>query len=302
MQADADLEVTDAALVAIRVASSRDLAALPRGAISILSVSAEFTDATVLDVTGDVSWESDALPVAEVVASRVRGVDQGSARLVASYQGQSLPVDVTVSAAEIVGLTLSPTSATAPAGDFTMLKAEATYSDGSVGDVSDLVTWSSLDPEAVQVSNAYNKTGRAYGMKRYTQSVVTAQLAGTELSATTLVQVGAPVVKSIVVMQAPYPTERLVEVRHTLRLSARAVFSDDGLDGHTEEEEELDERHDFTSKLLWVSDSPDVAGIDPRHPGRIVGIAWGNANILVTLPSNPLVSTTVQVYVRDPQH
>jgi hypothetical protein len=302
MQADADLEVTDAALVAIHVASSRDLAALPRGTISTLSVSAEFTDASLVDVTGDATWESDALQVAEVVASRVRGVDQGSARLVASYLDQSASVDVTVTTAEIVGLSIFPPQATAPAGDFTALRAVATYSDGSLGDVNELVTWSSLDPEAVQVSNATNKAGHAYGMKRRAQSVVTAQLEGIGLSATTLVQVGAPTLKAIVIDQAAYNSQRLVEVGLTLQLTARAVLSDDGLDEDSEDEEEEDELHDFTTKLLWTSSSPEVAETDPAVPGLVKAIAWGNATIVATLPGNPLLQSTVQVFVRDPSN
>jgi hypothetical protein len=298
MQADADLEVTDAEPVALHVVSTRDLAALPRGTISILSVSADFTDATVLDVTGDVTWESDALQVAEVVASRVRGVGQGSARLVASYLGQRTEVDVTVSSAEIVGLTLYPTQATAPTGDFAALRAVAIYSDGSLGDVNELVTWTSLDTGAVKVSNAMNETGHAYGMKRGARTVVTAQLEGTGLSATTQVLVGAPSVKSIVIEQASYPTERLVEVGHTLKLTAKAILSDDGLDGDSEDEEEEDERHDFTSKLIWTSYSPEVASTDPEFPGQIRAIAWGNATIVVTQANNPNFYKTVEVYVR----
>jgi hypothetical protein len=298
MQANVDLEVTDAAAVALHVASSRDLAALPKGAISILSVTADFTDATVLDVSGDVTWQSDDQLVAEVVASRVRAVQHGSARLVASYQGRSIPVDVTVSSAEVVGLTVYPPLATAPIGDFTALEAIATYSDGSSGNVTELVTWSSLDPAAVQVFNVKNEIGHAFGWKRGTQSVVTAQLEGMSLSATALVQVGAPSVKSIAIDQALDPRMTTLSVSHVVLLSATAVLSDDGFDTDAEADEEDDEHHDFTSKLLWESWSPNVARADPDVPGLILAVGPGQATIVATMPGTSF-RMQVTVFVID---
>jgi hypothetical protein len=284
MQADVALEVTDAAPVALRVASSRALAPLPKGAISILTVFADFTDQTVVDVTGDVTWRSSNPGVVEVVSSRVRGVGHGSARLGAAYLGYSTVVEVTVSSAEVVGLSIYPPLATAPSGDFAALEAIATYSDGSSGNVTELVTWSSLDPDSVQVSNVKNDIGHARGLKRGTQSVVTAQLEGMALSATTLVKVGAPSVRSIAIFQALDSRLRTTTISHVVFLTATAVLSDDGFDEDAEAEEEADERHDFTSKLVWESWSPDVAVADPGVPGMIQAIGPGRATIVATLP------------------
>jgi hypothetical protein len=189
MQADVDLEVTNAEPVALHVATSRSLAALPKGAISILTVSAEFTDGTVLDITHDVAWRSSDLGVAEVVSSRVRGVALGNARVGASYLGMSTVVEIAVSSAEVVGLALYPPVATAPAGGYAELTARATYSDGSIEDVTDQVTWSSLDPETVEFYEDDVDIGHAYGMRPGQETVVTVLLQGTGLSATTLVKV-----------------------------------------------------------------------------------------------------------------
>ncbi len=295
MQADVDLEVTDAALVGLQAGSVRSLAALPKGAISPLSVTADFTDGTELDVSADVTWQSDEPGIAEVVASRVRGVGHGRTRLVGSYQGQSVSVDVTVDLAEVVGLALYPPLATAPRGDFVALAAIATYSDGSMGDVSSQVTWSSLDPSAVQVTNQRDRSGRAYGLRRGSQTVVTAQFEGSSLSATTLVQVGAPTVKSIVIDQAPFPLRRMALAGSDLQLSATATFSDDGMDAG---EAETQGSHDYTAQLHWESYSPGVAVADPAVPGLIHALSWGEATIVVTQPGNPLLYKTVTVFVR----
>jgi hypothetical protein len=192
MQADVEVEVTDAAPVALNVASNRNLGALPKGVISILTVSAEFTDQTVLDVTNDVTWRSSDLAVAEVVSSRVRGVGAGYARIGAAYLGMSTVVEIAVSSAEVVGLALYPPVATVPAGEFAELTARAIYSDGSVEDVNDQVTWSSLDPEAVEFDENDVDFGHAYGMMPGRETVVTVLLQGTTFSATTLVKVVAP--------------------------------------------------------------------------------------------------------------
>jgi hypothetical protein len=188
----AELEVTAATAASIQVSAAGNLAAMPRGALAALTVRATFIGGATLDVSADASWSSDAPAVALVEGGQVRGVALGQARLLASYQGQTASLLVTVTSAEVTGLALSPTLALAPLGGFVQLSVVGSYSDGTFADLTDQVTWSSLDPLAVQVSNATGEAGRAFGLVVGAQSVVTAELPGTGLSATTLVVVTTP--------------------------------------------------------------------------------------------------------------
>jgi len=284
MMASLDIEVTDAVAVALELAVARDLASLPKGARAAVVATADFTDGTRLDVTADVAWSSSAPAVATVEGGRVWGLELGSARLEATYQGQAAALAVTVSPAEVVALSVTPTLAMAPAGDDVPLTALATYSDGSIGDVTDLVTWSALDPRVVQLSNEEHEAGHAWGLVRGAQTVVTAQLPGTGLSATTLVVVGAPSIQSFRIDQYASVASRTAAAGDDIRLSATARFSDD-------------ETEDATELLHWESFSPGVALADPEIPGLIHAVAPGKSTIVVTLPGDPLVWMSVEVFV-----
>ncbi len=284
-EATADVLVTDAVATALQLGSARSLAALPKGTLARIVATASFTDGTALDVTADVTWSSDALAIAAVEGVMVRAVGVGATRLLGSYQGRSSSLDVTVTEAEVVALSVRPPLATAPAGDFVALSATATYSDGSSGDVTDQVTWSSLDPVAVQLSNRLNEHGHAFGLIRGAQTVVTAQLPSAGLSATTLVQVGAPAVRGYRIDQALSVARRTVTAGADLQLSATATYTD----GTTAS---------ATAQLVWVSFSPSVAVADPYSPGLIHTLAPGSATIVVTLPDHPLIWMSAVVFVR----
>jgi hypothetical protein len=96
-----------------------------------------------------------------------------------------------VTAAELFGVAMSPPVATIPLGGSIQLSIRGYYSDGTFADLTDEVIWSSLDPLAVQVSNQAGEKGRAFGLLSGQQSVVTAELPGTGLSATSLIMVDA---------------------------------------------------------------------------------------------------------------
>jgi uncharacterized protein YjdB len=284
-EATADVLVTDAVATALQLGSARNLAALPKGTLARIVAIASFTDGTALDVTADVTWSSDARAVAAVEGALVRAIGVGVARLVGSYQGRSSALDVTVTEAEVVALSVLPPLATAPAGDFVELSAIATYTDGSSGDVTDQVTWSSLDPVAVQLSNRLNEHGHAYGLIRGSQTVVTAQLPCASLSATTLVQVGAPSVRGFRIDQALSVASRTAIAGTDLQLSATATYTD----GTTANASAL---------LRWESFSPGVAVADPLTPGLIHTLAPGSATIVVTFPDHPLIWMSAVVFVR----
>jgi hypothetical protein len=191
IQALVDLAVTSATATQLRVTAARELAALPRGAEAPLVIRATFSDGTELDVSAEASVSVDGASVALVEGGAVRGLELGSAQLTVTFQGTSATLPVTVTAAELVGLALSPPEAIAPLGAFVQLTALGYYSDGSVADVTGLVTWGILDPLKIQLSSAADQAGHASGLVVGDQSVVTAEVPGTVLSATALVLVGA---------------------------------------------------------------------------------------------------------------
>jgi hypothetical protein len=133
-------------------------------------------------------------------------------------------------------------------------------------------------------------------MKRGHQAVVTAQLEGMAVSATTLVEVGAPSVKSIAIDQTG--AELTVSAGDDLQLTATAVLSDDLLDLVDDGEEEADEHHDFTSRLQWESLDTNVAVADPEEPGKFHAVAAGQVTIMATLPGSDF-SMQVSIIVID---
>jgi hypothetical protein len=182
--------VTAATATGLRLGAAGDLSAVPRGVVVALTALADFSDGSTLDVTADTTWTSDAPAVALVEAGAVRGTGLGATRLQGRSHGQVAFLPVTVTAAVIYGLALSPPEATVQPGGWLQLTVFGYYTDGSLVDLTSAVSWDSLDPLAILVSSASSEAGRAWGLVAGQQSVITAVLPGTGLSATCLIHVG----------------------------------------------------------------------------------------------------------------
>jgi trimeric autotransporter adhesin len=108
-----------------------------------------YNDNSTADITSQVTWNSSQ-PVAEIshtpgTNGLATGKSQGSTNITASQGGvSSSPASLTVTAATLDSLTLSPSSPTVPFATRQQLSATGHFSDGTTQDVSRDVSWATL--------------------------------------------------------------------------------------------------------------------------------------------------------------
>ncbi len=262
-----------AAVTAVQVQQAGPV--LPVGQTLNLSAVATHSDsATPSAIAG--TWTSSNAAVASAAGNVVTGVAPGVATLTFSDgTGHSASTTVTVTAATLASISLTPVSPSVAKGLKLQLKALGIYSNGTTADVTTSVAWSSGSADATVDS----VTGIVTGVNLDPAVTITASLFG--LAPTVNVAVTAAVLQSIAVSPAGPVT---ILPAQTQQFAATGTFSD----GTTQT---------ITSSATWNSSSTAVASISAsglasaqaaggsltvfaQNPG-----VWGNALRVSVTPS-----------------
>lgn len=208
---------------------------------------ATFSDASTSDVTTSVTWVSDDTSI--VVISNAAGSEGDvtttdcdcpfdddttvfTAGITASSSGvTSDSVDFNVTAATLTGLVITPDDAptTVEQGKTVSLTATASFTDGSVSNVTSETNWSSADVQTATVGNAGNTKGVVVGEAADENNVeITANytLATDAESAIVFVRVLPPKLEAIFVDNADDSGSLTVAEGGTLNLRVTAFFED----------------------------------------------------------------------------
>jgi uncharacterized protein YjdB len=142
---------------------------MPVGGDTQLTATGLLSDRTTTDLTAVVEWQSSDSGVATVSD----GLDQeglltaagtGEAVITATAEGiTSSEVKVTVTDAELLGISVEPKEVTVAAGDTLSLTCQAAWSDGSRGDASGQVRWVTGNGEVATMDPGGLLTGVAVG-------------------------------------------------------------------------------------------------------------------------------------------
>lgn len=124
-----------------------------------------FGNNTTGDVTSQVTWVSSATNVATIsTAGLATAVALGTSNITAKSGSVISPAAVlTVSNKTVTSIAVSPSSQTLTAGTQQQYTATATYSDGSFGDITTSVTWTSSNTGVATISSAGLATAVATG-------------------------------------------------------------------------------------------------------------------------------------------
>ena len=155
-------EIADTATLTVSAATLTDITIEPVGAtvaagLSVqLSATGHFTDGGSESLTDSVTWESSDPGIAEVsngVNTRglAYGKASGSATIRAIHQDSGIvgAIQLAVSPAVLMSITVSPTGADTPVGFFRQYQAFGQFSDGIEREVTAQVSWSTVDPEVL---------------------------------------------------------------------------------------------------------------------------------------------------------
>lgn len=284
ISATTNLNVTDASLVSIAVTPVDPSTAL--GINRQFTATGTFSDATTQDVTTSVTWSSSNTDVAEVSnAFGSRGlatpVALGTATITATDPNNAAVAgssDLTVTAAILQSLVVTPESSSVAAGTDQAFVATGLFSDGSSSDLTTSVTWtSSNDATATIGVNTGIATGQVTG-------AVTITAASGAVSDTATLTVTAATLVSIQVT----PTNPSIPLGNTQAFVATGLFTNDSV-------QDISEQVTWTSSVSGVATISNAAG----SRGLATSVTTGSTNITATDPVSGTISDSTGLEVTD---
>ncbi|MGK5069655.1 ice-binding family protein [Janthinobacterium sp. RT4P48] len=194
------LTVTPAVLLSIAVTPQNPTVLI--AATRQLAVIATYSDSSTADVTSGSTFVS-ATPASSSVASGglVTGVSAGTSVMTASFSGKTAGTTVTVPAATLVSIAVTPATTSIAVGGVQQFVATATYSDNSNAIITNSAIWTSGTVANATVLNTGIATGIAAGT-----SSITATAAGQSGSALlTVTSVAIPPVLNPIILGRAAP-------------------------------------------------------------------------------------------------
>ena len=229
-----------------------------------------YSDNTTEDLTVAVAWSSSNTAVATVSnapgsSGLATSVGAGLTTITATLGGVSGSTDLTVGSAVLVSIDVAPTDQSIPMGLSQQFSASGNYSDGSVQDLTLLVTWSSSDTGVAAVSNAAGSNGLATPVASG-QTTITASLGG--ISGTSQLTVTSATLTSITIT----PATPQLALGTALQFTATGTYSDSTT-------------QDITASVTWNSSNGSVAIISNAGTsgGLATSVGAGTTAITATL-------------------
>lgn len=256
IQDSAQITVTDAVLNSLEV--SPGTVSIPLGTEQQYTATGHFSDGSTENLTGDVTWESSNSDIATIdgtglATSRDIG---GPITITASMGDVQDSGELTVNAAALDRIEISPRNVELPEGREKPFTATGIYTDGSHKDLTSEVTWSSSDRDTADISNAEDEKGVATALSIGMVNI-SARLDGFE-DITPLTVTGA-VLDSIEV--APATTS--VPQGRTQQFTATGLYSDNTTE-------------DITKAVTWTSSDGTIATVSNADGSE--GIATAEAS------------------------
>jgi hypothetical protein len=238
-----------------------DATSIALGQTAQFKVMATYSNGVSDDVSASVTWKTLAPDIASVDASGVASsMAVGKATVVATMSGVSGFAEITVSQAALESLTITAPTSSLDLGQSAQLKASGTYSDKSVQDVTNLVSWSAAQPNVVTVNAAGLAVSKATGSTQITASL-------NNINASSQITVSPAALVSMAVVSK----DTAVPLGVSEQFHAVGTYTD----GSTA---------DLTGAASWTSSAPGVVSINATGAAatRTVGSALITAAVAGT--------------------
>ncbi|MCK5800599.1 MAG: Ig-like domain-containing protein, partial [Deltaproteobacteria bacterium] len=201
-----------------------------------------FSDQSTQDLTNQVAWTSADTKVAEITsAGLATGNAAGKSTITATLPGTSGTTVITVSAATLTTIEVTPVAPTLAVGAQEQFKATGVFSDKTTQDITTQVTWASSDAAIATISDAAADKGLAKALAKGT-TTITATLSGT-VGKTDLTVTDATLTSIDVTPAAPS-----IAKGSTQQFTATATYSDKST-------------QDITTQVTWASSDAAVATV-----------------------------------------
>ena len=275
------LTVTNATLVLIDVEPA--LPTLPAGVPQQFTATGTFSDGTTEDLTTAVTWSSSdaaAATISNAAGSNgllVTGTAGTTATITATFGAVSGSTVLSVTTATLQSIEVDPADTSIPQGLPQQLTATGIYSDNSVVDLTQVVTWSSSAATVATVSNDPASAGLAASLAPGT-ATITATL-GTVSGTTTLTVTQAKLVSIAIT-----PASANIAIGTTLQFVATGTY-----DNHTTQ--------DITQSVTWTSAVATVASISNVNTQKGLATAVGVGSTGISAALGSVVSPSVPLAV-----
>lgn len=287
--ASSDLKVTAATVESLVVTPA--IHSLPAGLSHDFTAMAYFSDGSALDVTNDpaITWLSDDDSVATVsningqkgkVTPQAMGSTIITATGVANGETFIANSNLTVTAAVVESLVVTPATNILPMGLSHNFIATAYFSDGSALDVTNdpVVTWHSDNDSVATVSTINGQKGKVNAHTIGKASITATGFANNDVfSATAKLNVTKEVITALNVYSKDVIDEPIA-AGLTRSMVAIATFSDGSTSDITDD-----------SSLVWKSENDNIATVTSMLAsgnGVVKGSSNGEVNIVATKQNN----------------
>ena len=285
MQGTTTLTVTAAQLVSIQVTPTDP--SIAKGTQQAFAATGLYTDNSTQDLTAAATWTSSLTGVATIVAGGVAtGAGIGTTTITAQVGAIAGSTTLTVSAAQLASIQVTPTDPSAAKGTTVQFTATGVYTDATTQNLTTQVAWSSSSTGVATISNAAGSQGLARAVA-LGSSTIGATFGG--ISGSTTMTVTAAKLVAVEVS----PINPTMARGTTLDFACTGVFSDNTT-------------QDLTASALWASSNTSVATVSNAagSKGQVTAVAIGSATIscksgtlsdtsIVTVTAGSIVSITV---------
>lgn len=263
----ATLTVTAAVLTSITVKPAK--ASVAAGKTQQFTATGTYNNGTTQNLTNSATWTSSATSVATVGSGGLAtGVAPGSATITATSGTISGSGTLTVTAAVLTSIAVTPVNPSFALGTTLPLVATGTYSDGSTLVLTTSATWTTANAAIATVNNLGVATSVALGSTTVTATVGT-------ISGSTTLTVSPAVLVSIAITPA-IPT---IPLGTTEQFTATGTYTD----GSTQ---------NITGTVQWSSGTPAVATISNAAPTQGLASSVGQGASTITATSGTISGST----------
>ena len=156
------LTVSAAVLQSIAVTPANP--SVPNGETEQFTATGTYSDNSTQNLTSQVTWASATTSVATISNASgsqglATGVAMGPSTISATLNGVAGSTVLTVSAAVLQSIAVSPANPSVPKGETEQFTATGTYSDNSTQNLTSQVTWASATTSVATISNAVGNAG-----------------------------------------------------------------------------------------------------------------------------------------------
>jgi uncharacterized protein YjdB len=252
------MTVTAATLASIEVTPPAP--AIPNGSTQQFTATGVYSDSSTQPLTTAVTWTA-INPMGTTVASVSSAMGSeglataqtaGVATIRATLGAVSGDATLTVTAATLTGITLSPLNSTLPLGAPLTFAATGLYTDSSSAPVTSVATWSSSDTNIASISNASGQNGQITTVATGTVTI-TATIGA--VTASTMLTISPAMVATISIT----PANSQIATQTMMQMTAIATYTD----GQTT---------DITGTATWGSSTGAAAF---GTPGIVTGTGVG---------------------------